>query len=219
MASVTGSTGYGQATTISELPGSPPGKQTTAHRQAWIITNGAPRDHVAPSGRVITNRVRHRCPGGPNRLCCNPAHLAVGTDKDNTDDRAGDGNTFRGEQVTIAKLTKVAVIEALAAHAAGESVRALARRFGVSRATMSCAIHGDTWGHVSPEVRRPRRGAPAGRKLTAADVVKIRSDHASGRSAYSLAKEYEVGRTTIVKIINRETWKNVISEPISVKER
>lgn len=152
-------TGYGQASTV-EMPGSPKSPSTTAHRQAWIITIGDPGTHVAPSGRVIPNRVRHRCPGGPNRLCCNPSHLTIGSDKDNADDRQSDGNTHRGESVAIHKLTDAAVAEALIRYADGESCSALARHFGVSRMTMSAALHGETWTHVAPEMeRRPRRAA------------------------------------------------------------
>ncbi len=155
-------TGYGQATNIHDLPGASTSDSTVAHRLAWIITNGDPGTHVAPSGKVVVNRIRHRCPGGPNRLCCNPAHLAIGTDKANADDRLADGNTFRGEQVAISVLTEAAVVAALEAHAAGATVAALARRHGVHRMTMSAAIHGDTWTHVRPDLPRPSR--PSGRR-------------------------------------------------------
>lgn len=199
-------TGYGQA---SKIDGSRGG--TTAHRLAWIITYGDPGSHVAPSGKVVTNRVRHLCPSpsGPNRLCCNPAHLGVGSDKDNADDRSADGNTFQGEQVAISKLTASDVVEALTAHAAGASTSSLARRFGVSRMTMAAAIHGDTWSHVAPEMQRPARLAPTPKVLTAADVVEIRQACNEGQSVYSLAKRFGVNKATVAAVASRATWKHV----------
>jgi hypothetical protein len=131
--SVFKATGYGQAwePLVAKSP-------TSAHRVAWWYTYGDP-------GK---KKVLHRCPGGPNRLCCNPAHLAVGSDKDNADDRAKDGNTFRGEQVTIAKLTEAKVKEARKLYAEGVGVMELAKRYDVAHGTIRPALLGKTWAHV-----------------------------------------------------------------------
>ena len=51
------------------------GKTYLIHRLAWEIANAEP----IPPGMVV----RHTC---DNPRCCNPAHLILGTDKDNTDD-------------------------------------------------------------------------------------------------------------------------------------
>lgn len=50
-----------------------------AHRIAWSTENGD-----IPTDKII----RHRC---HNRPCCNPAHLLVGTHKDNYDDMVAAG--------------------------------------------------------------------------------------------------------------------------------
>ena len=50
-------------------------KFTTAHRLAWILTNGP-----IPEGMQI----RHKC---DIRNCCNPAHLELGTHADNMTDK------------------------------------------------------------------------------------------------------------------------------------
>lgn len=207
-------TGYGQATNIQGLPGTSESDGTVAHRLAWIIAFGDPGTHVAPSGKVVANRVRHRCPGGPNRLCCNPLHLAVGTDKDNADDRHADGNTHRGEQVAVAVLTEDIVLAALHAHSVGTSIDTLAERYGVHRTTMAAALSGETWAHVAPEikrrVRRDHPGAPP--KLTADAVLKIRADKANGVTYAALAAEHGVAVGTIQAIVARRTWAHLPCE-------
>jgi hypothetical protein len=203
--------GYGNAWAIPGIPCRPASGRITSHRLAWILTYGDPGTHVAPSGRVITNRVRHRCPGGPNRLCSNPAHLRTGSDKANADDRADDGNTFRGEQVGIHKLTEAAVREALLAHAAGESIDSLAERFGVHRGTMVPALNGDTWAHVSPEIQRRDRRSHAGAppKLTAEAVLQMRADREAGRTYSQLSADYGVAVGTVQAIVSRRTWRHI----------
>jgi hypothetical protein len=47
------------------------GKNTTAHRYAWILTHGEP-----PEGMHIL----HKCDNPP---CCNPSHLRIGTHDEN----------------------------------------------------------------------------------------------------------------------------------------
>ena len=49
------------------------GKHVQAHRLAWRLTNGEP-------GKLD---VLHKCDNAP---CCNPAHLYLGTDKENKQD-------------------------------------------------------------------------------------------------------------------------------------
>lgn len=51
------------------------GKYRLAHRVAWELATGT----TIPSGCIVM----HRCDNPP---CCNPAHLLMGTMKDNTAD-------------------------------------------------------------------------------------------------------------------------------------
>lgn len=53
------------------------GKQVGTHRVSWELHNGP-----IPDGK----RVLHNCPGGDNPTCVNPAHLFLGTQKDNVQD-------------------------------------------------------------------------------------------------------------------------------------
>jgi hypothetical protein len=57
------------------------GEPENAHRIAWVLENGPIENNL---------HVLHRC---DNRLCCNPAHLFLGTHEDNMIDRHDKGRT------------------------------------------------------------------------------------------------------------------------------
>lgn len=58
------------------------GKYSSPHRIAWEFVKGP-----IPEGLWIC----HNCPGGDNRMCCNPAHLFLGTPADNYHDMVTKG--------------------------------------------------------------------------------------------------------------------------------
>lgn len=58
------------------------GRSRLAHHIAWMLEHGP-----IPDGQIL----RHRCPGGGNSSCVNPAHLALGTQADNARDIIEDG--------------------------------------------------------------------------------------------------------------------------------
>lgn len=99
--------------------------------------------------------VRHKCDNPP---CVNPAHLELGTVKDNARDmvergRLRIGRRYRGEANAQAKLDEAAV---RAIRASGEGDAALALMFGVSRSAVRFARIGRTWRHLAC---RDRAGA------------------------------------------------------------
>jgi len=110
----------------------------SAHVFAHLIQHGA-----LAEGQVVRHFVCH------NRLCMNGAHLTGGTQQQNIDDMKAAGRQSRGSKRYNAKLSDENVREILRACEAGESTRALARRFGVCQATIAHVTRGAAWQHVS----------------------------------------------------------------------
>jgi len=116
-----GSVGYGQF----YFDGKPRG----AHRVAYLLEIGE-----IPEGMQIL----HSC---DNRACCNPAHLHVGTDSQNKQERAQRRNT---EKLTIAEVHQIR--ELLQENELSQSQ--IGKRFGVSQAVVSAICCKKIWGHV-----------------------------------------------------------------------
>lgn len=123
-----------------------------AHRVSWILHNGP-----IPDGMWVL----HKCDNPP---CCNPAHLFLGSPKDNVLDMVakgrnapprGDDNWMRkiegiqaGANNFNARLTEEDVMKIKPRILAGEHQRALASSFGVSVATIAAIAGGTNWNHV-----------------------------------------------------------------------
>lgn len=79
-------------------------------------------------------------------------NLCWGTRRENAADRTRHGRSYRGEANGWSKLTAEQVTEMRQAYRAGGVTQAeLARRFGVSRASVSMIVRGLYWSHI-PEV-------------------------------------------------------------------
>jgi hypothetical protein len=112
-------------------------KAARAHRVAWELVNGQ-----IPEGM----RVLHRCDNPP---CVNPAHLFLGTDADNIHDSMAKGRwPAQGERNVRAKLTDQTAREIRDRVAGGESQRSVARRYGVSQATVHYVARRKHWSHL-----------------------------------------------------------------------
>lgn len=130
-----------------------------AHRLAWTLLRGAIPDGVC---------VLHHC---DNRRCVNPAHLFLGSRKDNAIDMASKGRQHlqrapwkmrgdlnpmrrhpelapRGSKHGCAKLTEDRVLAIRRSRAAGATNKDLARLNGVSLSAISFITTGQTWKHV-----------------------------------------------------------------------
>ena len=78
-----------------------------------------------------------------------PANLYWGSRIDNAEDARRNGRTSRGARHPRSKLSPSVVADMRRRYLEGESAAALGREAGVSRATASAAIRGDTWAEVA----------------------------------------------------------------------
>lgn len=114
------------------------GHDVTAHRLAWELTYGP-----IPPGLCIC----HHC---DNPICCNPAHLFLGTHADNMQDRERKGrhNAPRGERHHRSRLTADQVRAIRAAYAHGMTVPALARQYAMTSTNIRAIVTRETWRHI-----------------------------------------------------------------------
>jgi hypothetical protein len=86
----------------------------------------------------------HRC---DNRPCCNPAHLLLGTAKDNIRDCVSKGR-LNPSGFAANKLTAQDVLEMRALREAGWTTTALAERYGISTASVSRICLRQRWSDI-----------------------------------------------------------------------
>lgn len=110
----------------------PPGGKTNyrSHRVAF---------HLATGQDPLDLYVCHSC---DNRLCCNPAHLWLGTNQDNQVD-----SVLKGRSRAKLDVEKVRQIRSL--HASGATNSELARRFKINHTTVWSVITRTWWKHVT----------------------------------------------------------------------
>lgn len=88
---------------------------------------------------------RHRC---NEPLCCNPRHLAWGTQIENVADRQRAGRQARGEDNGRARLTRRDVLAIRAAPRGRGQLSALARQYGVHVTTIRAILERRSWRDV-----------------------------------------------------------------------
>lgn len=113
-----------------------------AHRAVWETLNGPIPEGEGHHGTVVL----HIC---DNRLCCNPAHLRLGTQADNVRDMDAKGRRVavlrHGEEHHMTKITEDDV---RAIRASSEPRTILAERYGMTVAGIKTIRAGRTWRHV-----------------------------------------------------------------------
>lgn len=137
--------GYGRFAARLETNQSP---NQIASRIAYMLTHGS----IQKSDCVL-----HRCDNPP---CCNPAHLFLGTLKDNTQDMWRKGRhmpmpgRFKpgdhvGEKNSHAKITARDVVQIRVDVANGVKSRVLAQQYGLAQATIRGIVTKKIWKHVA----------------------------------------------------------------------
>lgn len=106
-------------------------KGVYVHRIAYWLANGG-QFTLRKKGDCL---VRHSC---DNSICCNPAHLLVGTHADNMHDKVERGRMpdYRGERGPRAKLTAADVRSIRELSHNGATRKYLAEKYGVSIQTI-----------------------------------------------------------------------------------
>lgn len=113
------------------------GVKYRAHRLVWEATTGK----SIPDGMVM----RHSC---HCRRCCNPHHLSIGTNADNTADMVAAGRQARGDKSHLAKFTSDDVRRIRSWRDEGASLSTIAAEFGVYKSTIRDIVRRKTWKHI-----------------------------------------------------------------------
>lgn len=100
--------------------------------------------------------VLHSCDNPP---CCNPAHLFLGTVKDNSQDMVRKGRARngirKGSSNGANKLTAKQVYAIWRCIRRGQNNTEIGRRFGVHHSTVSVIRRGKIWTHITGRLRLP----------------------------------------------------------------
>lgn len=115
-----------------------------AHRVAWAVAH----NQRPPLGL----HVMHAC---DTPQCVNPAHLSVGTAKDNQRDCRAKGRraVIKGSRHKQAKTTERALILAARLFAAGHTYRSISNKLGISCSALIKTLQGHRWPHIQPVLR------------------------------------------------------------------
>lgn len=116
-------------------------KTIRAHRLAWELTNGPIPVGDGWHGTVV----RHLC---HNAVCCNPAHLTIGTTQENTDDKVRAGRQPRGEENASAILVPDLVRRVFELRKQGWLQKEIAAVVGCGRENVSAILRRKSWKHL-----------------------------------------------------------------------
>ena len=118
-------TGYGRTWAL--------GKQWSTHRLALEL------EGISTTGHCVL----HSC---DNRLCCNPAHLRLGTQQENMQDMVSKGRQLSGSSNANAKLTEQDVREIRAIR--GMYGKDIAAQYGVHPSLIGRILNRQNWRHI-----------------------------------------------------------------------
>ena len=181
-----------------------------AHRLSYEDSNGR-----IPTGALIL----HSC---DNRRCVNPAHLRLGSHKDNVADMDLRGrrvpNTPKGADNCNSFASEEEITAMRREYIAGAKADDLAKKYGFSASAIRDPLLGRSWRHLlgkdgSPtlaelkaaSLRETRNNA----KLTPDLVRLIKKRLANGELGKDIATDVGVHKATISDIHQGKTWRDV----------
>lgn len=187
------------------------GRATSAHRFSFEVHRGP-----IPAGMFVC----HHCDNPP---CVNPAHLFVGTPRDNSRDAARKGRCapqrrpemYRGERQHSAKLSEADVVEIRRLFAGGAGVSELAQAFGVNSSAIYRVVRWKAWRHVPSERTESVRTR---RALSEAEVLSIRERCFQGASFQKVTDEVGLDPKTVGLLARGKTYQQY-GGPISPRRR
>lgn len=109
-----------------------------AHRVAYELARGP-----IPKGMLVC----HTC---DNRICVNPAHLWLGTHRDNNLDAVRKHRRPTTYRKRGKKITAEGVAKARAEYAAGIRLRLIAEKYGMTYSGMRAIVLRHVWKHIVP---------------------------------------------------------------------
>lgn len=114
------------------------GAMLGAHRVSWVIHNGAIPESMS---------ILHKC---DNPGCVNPAHLFLGTQRDNVQDMENKrrGRHPKGSAAGLAKLNETQVVGIKIRINSGESLYQIAESYAVTDCCIRDIAKGRTWKHI-----------------------------------------------------------------------
>jgi len=172
-------------------------KSIGAHRFSYELHNGS-----IPNGLFVC----HHC---DTPSCVNPAHLFLGTPKDNMDDMVQKGRqrrtkppVFSGEDHPCATLTWEQVEKIRSLYASGRNtITELATIYGTRASNIGMIVHWRSW--RTPESPPPE--FPGKGHLTEENVQEIRAEYRTGNILQrELADRFGVSCPTISMIVNHK---------------
>jgi len=181
-----------------------------AHRLSYEDAKGR-----IPKGGLIL----HSC---DNPACVNPAHLRVGSYKENVSDMDSRGrrnnSPMKGSENPNAFMTDALVTSLRRDYISGMSRAEIAAKYGVSLQSVNDFTLGRSWRHLlgkdgSPSLDDLRVAAQRNKKpntkLTPEIVIKIRAELSGGATGIELSERYGVHKATISDIKRRKIWADV----------
>ena len=125
---------------------------TTVRGYGQIISNN--RKHYAHRASYETfigevPKGMHVCHACDNVYCVNPAHLFLGTQKQNLEDMARKGRSTIGERNPRAKLNEMQVKNIKYSLSLGTSISLIAKQHNVTSGAINLFKQGKRWNHVN----------------------------------------------------------------------